>query len=55
MAQAYEYKIVADTNGSTFASSLGTDDGDGWEVIGYATAWTGGSTTTLSALLRRRV
>ena len=55
MAQAYEYKIVGDISSTTFASALATEDAAGWEVIGYAATWTGGSSTTYTALLRRRV
>lgn len=58
MAQAYEYKVVGDTNFTTFASSLATEDAAGWEVIGYTGTWNGSSGSnpiTYTALLRRRV
>lgn len=57
MAQAYEYKIVTNTNDATFASSVGTEDADGWDVVNLAVTASGASSPNqflYVGLLRRR-
>lgn len=58
MAQANEYELISSTNDATFASSVGTEDAAGWEVVNFTVTSSGAAFPNqflYVALLRRRI